>query len=186
MAIFVGPTKWSKEHLGCKWHWLRFGTQGLHQWGPCHLCGSSRGYSRVLWCLAQYCTHLRWAASGEWQNLIVLGKNMTFADCLHNSLMLPNLFYIDAVNQGNWSLSIKLRLACFVNVEYKALTYLQNDSKIQSCSRCQYIKCINPSHLYLGKKIFAITLRFGRKLFLWTNITWPIIVPGISHNWRLD
>ena len=24
---------------------------------------------------------------------------------------------IDAVNQGNWRLSIKLRLACFVNVE---------------------------------------------------------------------
>ena len=35
------------------------------------------------------------------------------------SKMFENLsdLTIDAVNQGNWSLSIKLRLACFVIVE---------------------------------------------------------------------
>ena len=50
---------------------------------------------------------------------------------------------IDAVNQGNWSLSIKLILECFVIVKLckhyaKALTYLPNNSKIQGCIRCQY------------------------------------------------
>ena len=50
---------------------------------------------------------------------------------------------IDAVNQGNWSLSIQWRLECFVFVAYykqyaKALTYSQNDSKIQGCIWCQY------------------------------------------------
>ena len=45
---------------------------------------------------------------------------------------------IDAVNQGNWSLSIKLILEYFVTVGYckhyaKTLTYSQNDSKIQGC-----------------------------------------------------
>ena len=50
--------------------------------------------------------------------------------------------FIDAVNQGNWSLSIKLRLVYFVIAKKckhyaKALTYSQNDSKIQGCLRCQ-------------------------------------------------
>ena len=50
---------------------------------------------------------------------------------------------IDAVNQGNWSLSIKLRLVYFVIAKKckhyaKALTYSQNDSKIQGCLRCQW------------------------------------------------
>ena len=46
---------------------------------------------------------------------------------------------IDTVNQGNWCLSIKLRLECFlllhnVNSTYtKALTYSKNDTKIQGC-----------------------------------------------------
>ena len=49
---------------------------------------------------------------------------------------------IDAVNQGNWSLSIKLILECFVIVAYckqnaKALTYSANDSKIQGCFQRQ-------------------------------------------------
>ena len=30
---------------------------------------------------------------------------------------ISNLYGIDAVNQGNWSLSIKLRLECYVIVE---------------------------------------------------------------------
>ena len=52
---------------------------------------------------------------------------------------------IDAVNQGNWSLSIKLRLVYFVIAKKckhyaKALTYSQNDSKIQGCLRCQCSK----------------------------------------------
>ena len=50
----------------------------------------------------------------------------------------------NAVNQGNWSLSIKLRLVYFVIAKKckhyaKALTYSQNDSKIQGCLRCQLI-----------------------------------------------
>ena len=50
---------------------------------------------------------------------------------------------IDAVNQGNWSLSIKFILECFVIVKLfkyyaKTLTFLPNDSKIQGCIRCQY------------------------------------------------
>ena len=55
----------------------------------------------------------------------------------------PNLMCIDAVNQGNWSLSIELRIECFVIVEdckhyARALTYSPKDSKIQGCSRCQF------------------------------------------------
>ena len=45
---------------------------------------------------------------------------------------------IDTVNQGNWCLSIKLRLECFVIIakckQYaKALTYSKNNTKIQGC-----------------------------------------------------
>ena len=53
-----------------------------------------------------------------------------------------NIIPIDAFNQGNWSLSFKLRLECYVIVEKykqytKALTYSQKDSKIQGCLPCQ-------------------------------------------------
>ena len=45
---------------------------------------------------------------------------------------------VDTVNQGNWCLSIKLTLECFVIVakckqHTKALTYSKNDIKIQGC-----------------------------------------------------
>ena len=66
------------------------------------------------------------------------------------------LFLIDAVNQGNYSLSINLRLECFVIVEkykhyVKALAYLPNNSKMQDCLRCQYLRRV--SHMVLGRQV---------------------------------
>ena len=66
-----------------------------------------------------------------------------FVLCIEILICKPKA--IDAVNQRNWSLSIKLRLVYFVIAKKckhyaKALTYSQNDSKIQGCLRCQYCK----------------------------------------------
>ena len=71
-------------------------------------------------------------------------KIMCFCHC--SKTVRLQIFHFDnlyAVNQGNWSLSIELRLECFVIVakckQYaKALTYSPNDTKIQGCLRCQY------------------------------------------------
>ena len=71
----------------------------------------------------------------------------------------PSLFIKDfnsklqieyTVNQGNWCLSIKLRLECFVIVAQckqhnNALTYSKNDTKIQGCWHCLLLAKYNSS-----------------------------------------
>ena len=85
---------------------------------------------------------------------------------------------INAVNQGNWSLSIKLRFECIVIVEYcqhyaKALTYFPNDSKIQGCLRCQYY-CTTRKIPTTKLQIFE-----KRKLLSWDTLcTMGIFVLG--------
>ena len=82
---------------------------------------------RIHWAIVQFvlCFDLK----------SIIGLLSNFVLCCDLKSIISNE-PIDAVNQGNWSTSIKLRLECFVIVAYckqyaKALTYSLNDSKIQ-------------------------------------------------------
>ena len=44
-------------------------------------------------------------------------ESAAFNTCANELISFFQINAIDAVNQGNWSLSIKLRLECFVVVE---------------------------------------------------------------------